>query len=75
MAVDEALLETAAADGQCTLRLYRWQEPTLSLGYFQAYGDRWQHAESSRLPRWFVGRAAAGPFCTIVELTYSLAIP
>ena len=37
MAVDEALLEAAAADGQCTLRFYRWAEPTLSLGYFQAY--------------------------------------
>ncbi len=50
MAVDEALLEAAAAEGQCTLRFYRWQEPTLSLGYFQTYADRWQ-------PR---GRAAGG---------------
>ena len=48
MAVDEALLEAAAAEGQCTLRFYRWQEPTLSLGYFQAYADRWQHAASSQ---------------------------
>jgi len=39
MALDEALL-TAAEGGECTLRFYRWEEPTLSLGYFQAVGDR-----------------------------------
>ena len=47
MAVDEALLEAAAAEGQSDLRFYRWAEPTLSLGYFQTYGDRFQH-EASR---------------------------
>jgi lipoate-protein ligase A len=74
MAVDEALLETAAADGQCTLRLYRWQEPTLSLGYFQAYADRWQHAASSRAA--VVRRASGGgAIMHDRELTYSLAIP
>jgi lipoate-protein ligase A len=74
MAVDEALLETAAADGQCTLRLYRWQEPTLSLGYFQNYGDRWQHAESSRAA--VVRRpSGGGAILHDREVTYSLAIP
>jgi lipoate-protein ligase A len=74
MAVDETLLETAAADGQCTLRLYRWQEPTLSLGYFQAYADRWQHAASGRAA---VVRRASGGGAILHdrELTYSLAIP
>ena len=32
MAVDEALLESAASDGIATLRLYQWDAPTLSLG-------------------------------------------
>jgi lipoate-protein ligase A len=74
MAVDEALLETAAADGQCTLRLYQWQEPTLSLGYFQAYGDRWQHAASSRSA--VVRRpSGGGAILHDREVTYSLAIP
>ena len=74
MAVDEALLETAAADGQGTLRLYRWQEPTLSLGYFQAYGDRWQHAESSAAA--VVRRpSGGGAILHDLEVTYSLAIP
>jgi lipoate-protein ligase A len=74
MAVDEALLETAAADGRCMLRLYRWQEPTLSLGYFQAYADRWQHAASSRAA---VVRRSSGGGAILHdrELTYSLAIP
>jgi lipoate-protein ligase A len=36
MAVDEALLDSAVAGGSCTVRWYRWDRPTLSLGYFQA---------------------------------------
>ncbi len=74
MAVDEALLESAAADGQCTLRFYRWDGPTLSLGYFQSYDDRWQHAASSRSA---VVRRASGGGAILHdhELTYSLAVP
>jgi len=74
MAVDEVLLDTAAADGQCTLRFYRWQEPTLSLGYFQTYADRWQHAASSGSA--VVRRSSGGgAIMHDRELTYSLAIP
>ena len=46
MAVDEALLIDAADSGIATLRFYQWDVPTLSLGYFQAYDDRHQHAAS-----------------------------
>lgn len=35
MGVDEALLVSAARDGRCSLRLYRWDGPWLSLGYAQ----------------------------------------
>lgn len=35
MAVDETLLESALAGSTSTLRLYRWAEPTVSLGHFQ----------------------------------------
>ncbi len=74
MAVDEALLEAAAADGQCILRFYQWQEPTLSLGYFQAYSDRWQHAPSSGVA--VVRRmTGGGAILHDKELTYSVAIP
>ena len=32
MALDEALLEAAEAEGLCTLRLYAWDPPALSFG-------------------------------------------
>jgi len=74
MAVDEALLETAAAEGQCTLRFYQWSEPTLSLGYFQTYADRWQHKASSRSA--VVRRSSGGgAIMHDLELTYSFAVP
>ena len=73
MAVDEALLETAAASGLTTLRFYEWSEPTLSLGYFQSAADRQRHAASRHCP--LVRRSSGGG--AIVhdrELTYSLAL-
>lgn len=74
MAVDEALLEEAASEGRCTMRFYRWEEPTLSLGYFQEYADRWGHTASCRCP---VVRRSSGGGAILhdCELTYSLAIP
>jgi lipoate-protein ligase A len=35
MAVDEAILEGVASGAPATLRIYGWEEPTVSLGYFQ----------------------------------------
>ena len=73
MAVDEALLESAAA-GVGTLRLYEWQPATLSLGYFQAAADRAQHAASRECP--LVRRASGGgAILHDRELTYSIALP
>ncbi|HSE42353.1 MAG TPA: biotin/lipoate A/B protein ligase family protein [Acidobacteriota bacterium] len=37
MAIDEALYESVVESGTPTLRLYTWERPTLSLGYFQDY--------------------------------------
>ena len=71
MAVDEALLESAAQTGDTTLRFYRWSQPTLSLGYFQSAADRQQHRESISCD--LVRRSTGGG--AIVhdnELTYSL---
>jgi lipoate-protein ligase A len=74
MAVDEVLWEAAAAEGQPALRFYQWQEPTLSLGYFQTYADRWQHEPSSRAA--VVRRpSGGGAIMHDVELTYSVAVP
>lgn len=73
MGLDEALLD-AAAGGRAVLRFYRWAEPTLSLGYFQAHRDRALHTASAGCP--LVRRSTGGG--AIVhdrELTYALALP
>jgi lipoate-protein ligase A len=74
MAVDEVLLEWSAAGGGCCWRFYRWSEPTLSLGYFQPYDDRLQHAPSRNCPA--VRRlTGGGAIVHDAELTYSLVVP
>src|SRR5687767_13677741 len=73
MAVDEALLASAAA-GVATLRFYTWSQPTLSLGYFQHAHQRDAHAASRSCP--LVRRASGGgAILHDRELTYSLAVP
>ena len=74
MALDEALLESAAERGSATLRFYRWSEPTLSLGYFQDYAERDSHA-ASRNCALVRRQTGGGAILHDRELTYSLAIP
>lgn len=73
MAVDEALLLSNDFPG-LTLRFYEWQEPTLSLGYFQSLADRSQHSASQECN---VVRRASGGGAILHdrELTYSLVAP
>ena len=74
MAVDEVLLEWSAEQGGCCWRLYRWQEPTLSLGYFQPYDERRRHPASRDCPA--VRRlSGGGAILHDAELTYSLVVP
>ncbi len=74
MALDEAILETAAQLSVATFRLYRWNAPTLSLGYFQKHTDRTEHTESRNAP--LVRRSSGGgAILHDQELTYSLTIP
>lgn len=76
MARDEAIL-TAVGRGEAppTLRFYRWDPPTISLGYFQAF------TEFERLPppagRLAVVRRQTGGGAILHdrELTYSLTVP
>jgi lipoate-protein ligase A len=75
MARDEALLH-AADRGVASLRFYTWDEPTLSLGYFQPAADRLTDPALSQMA--WVRRATGG--AAIVhdpphEITYSLALP
>jgi lipoyl(octanoyl) transferase len=73
MAVDEVLLESALRNGICTLRWYRWQEPTLSLGYFQSPADPLIDQRFASLP--VVRRlSGGGAILHDRELTYSCAI-
>jgi lipoyl(octanoyl) transferase len=74
MAVDELLLNWSAETGACTLRFYRWSEPTLSLGYFQEYDGRMRHPSSRDLA--VVRRlSGGGAILHDRELTYSLTMP
>jgi lipoate-protein ligase A len=79
MAVDEALLRTSSdmeseVTGKVVLRFYQWAEPTLSLGYFQASGDRALHEPTRGLP---VVRRSTGGGAIVHdhELTYSFVHP
>jgi lipoate-protein ligase A len=74
MALDEALLEIAAAGALPVLRFYQWEQPTLSLGYFQRYEERCGHAASASCA---VVRRATGGGAILHdrELTYSCVLP
>jgi lipoate-protein ligase A len=74
MAVDEALLRTAAETGVWTLRIYRWSTPTLSLGYFQSQNLRHSHGESLTCD-WLRRATGGGAILHHHELTYALAFP
>jgi lipoate-protein ligase A len=74
MGFDEALLEQAADQGIATLRFYQWQEPTLSLGYFQTYDERDTHAES-RQAAVVRRQSGGGALMHDRELTYSISLP
>jgi lipoyl(octanoyl) transferase len=69
MAVDEALLETAASP---SLRLYRWQGPALSFGYFGSYADVADQRSAREIVRRWTG---GGVVPHGDDLTYSVIIP
>jgi lipoate-protein ligase A len=74
MAVDEVLLDRAQERAIPCLRIYGWDKPTLSLGYFQSYSDRQQHAASQDCPamRRLTG---GGAILHDNEITYSVVLP
>lgn len=72
MAKDQALAEFAGEHGEAILRFYRWEVPTLSLGYFQEYLERNSHPALATIP--YVRRSTGGgAILHDQELTYSLA--
>ena len=69
MAIDEALLESAALS---SIRLYRWQSRALSFGYFGKFSDVAIYASERDLVRRWTG---GGIVFHGEDLTYSIVIP
>jgi lipoyl(octanoyl) transferase len=69
MAIDEALLESAAAP---SIRFYRWESPALSFGYFGRFADIADKASERDLVRRWTG---GGIVFHGEDLTYSVVIP
>jgi lipoate-protein ligase A len=69
MAVDEALLEGAAAP---VLRFYRWRRPSLSFGYFGRYAEVANQSNHRDIVRRWTG---GGIVPHGDDLTYSVIVP
>jgi lipoyl(octanoyl) transferase len=69
MAIDEALLESAAAP---SIRFYCWESPALSFGYFGRFADVADKASERDLVRRWTG---GGIVFHGEDLTYSVVIP
>ena len=74
MAIDEALLRDATPESPVVLRVYRWEQPTLSLGYFQSWDDCRSVPGLSDLP-WVRRKTGGGAIVHDQEITYSILIP
>lgn len=74
MAVDQAMLEESLDSGKTFLRLYRWAEPTVSLGYFQDAAEQRDDPRLASLPS--VRRlSGGGAILHDQEQTYSCSVP
>jgi len=69
MAIDEALLESAAAP---SIRFYCWESPALSFGYFGRFADVADRASERDLVRRWTG---GGTVFHGEDMTYSIVIP
>lgn len=75
MAIDEAIMQSVAAGGPPTLRLYGWEPPAVSIGYFQDLEREVDEAACSQLGIDVVRRLTGGrAVLHDVEVTYSLVI-
>ncbi len=73
MAADEVMLESAMA-GVASLRVYIWDPPTLSLGYFQRHEDRTRDPRLAALA-WIRRTTGGGAIIHEGDLTYAIALP
>jgi lipoate-protein ligase A len=70
MALDEALLRTAANRGRPLLRVYSWARPSVTYGYFQKFPT--QLAESHEVVRRMTG---GGVVYHVEDTTYTVVVP
>jgi lipoate-protein ligase A len=70
MALDEALLHTAAKRGRPLLRVYSWARPSVSVGYFQKFPALL--AESHEVVRRQTG---GGVVYHVEDTTYTVVVP
>ena len=76
MAVDESILQAVNGGvSPATLRFYRWDEPTISLGYFQKHEDLVLQDEVIRKMPVVRRQTGGGAILHDDELTYSLVLP
>jgi len=76
MALDEALLERAAASGTAVFRVYSWSEPTLSFGRHQAARGVYSAARARMRGIAIVRRPTGGrSLLHHREVTYSVTAP
>lgn len=74
MSIDQAMLEQTAIDLIPRMRVYRWLQPTVSLGYFQKLAEFQDFESTQGLP---VVRRATGGGAIVHDFdwTYSIALP
>jgi lipoyl(octanoyl) transferase len=70
MALDEALLRTAVKRGRPLLRIYSWEEPAATFGYFQKFPA--QLADDHEVVRRPTG---GGVVYHIKDTTYTIVVP
>jgi lipoate-protein ligase A len=76
MALDEALLEAAEAEGACTLRLYAWDPPAISFGRHEPALQRYDRAAIRARGLATVRRPTGGrAVWHHREVTYAVAAP
>lgn len=76
MGLDEAFLESVSSGEKPVLRLYGWDPPAVSIGYFQGLADEVDEAACKRRGFTIVRRiSGGGAVLHKSELTYSIVLP
>lgn len=76
MGIDESILEAVnAGDSSATLRFYQWNEPTISLGYFQKAEDFLDQDDTIQNMPMVRRQTGGGAILHDNEITYSLIVP